>query len=309
MSDFYDPTRRHDFVLLFDVMDGNPNGDPDAGNLPRIDPETMQGLVTDAALKRKVRNYVDAVRGHEERFKIYVQNRGILNDQHRRAYEALEAAGEITLPSSASDRAKVYKNPPASTMQVAREWMCRNFYDVRTFGAVMSTAINCGQVRGPVQLTFARSIDKILPLDVSITRVALTNATDIRGGSEEDAEARASQMGRKSIVPYGLYRAFGFYNPALAAGTGFDAEDLELLLQALQGMWDLDRSASRGLMACRGLYVFTHSTSLGNAPANRLFDQLTIALKPGIQVARSFEDYEVHVDDALPNGVALSQLA
>lgn len=308
MNDYTDPTRRHDFVLLFDVTDGNPNGDPDAGNLPRIDPETMQGLVTDAALKRKVRNYVDAVRGTEERFKIYVQNRGILNDQHRRAYDALEAGDEITLPPAGEARAKAYKSPPASTLQLARQWMCRNFYDVRSFGAVMSTDINCGQVRGPIQLTFARSIDKILPLDVSITRVALTNATDIRGGSADDAEARAGQMGRKSIVPYGLYRAFGFFNPYLATGTGFDAEDLALLFQALQGMWDLDRSASRGLMACRGLYVFSHATELGNAPADRLFDQVLVALKPGVSLARSFQDYTVQLDGTLPQGVTLTQL-
>lgn len=310
MSDYTDPTRRHDFVLLFDVMDGNPNGDPDAGNLPRIDPETMQGLVTDAAIKRKVRNYVDTLRGHESRFKIYVQNRGILNAQHRRAYEALESSGDISLPPSEEERAKAYyKKPPSDTLKQVRQWMCHNFYDIRTFGAVMSTDVNCGQVRGPAQFTFARSVDKIFPLDVSITRIALTNATDIRGGADSDSEARAGQMGRKSIVPYGLYRAYGFFNPYLARDTGFDTQDLELLFQALQGMWDMDRSASRGLMACRGLFVFSHSTALGNAPAHQLFDHVSVARKDDTAVARSFQDYAVRVADALPDGVSLTQLA
>ena len=249
---------RHDFVLLFDVENGNPNGDPDAGNLPRIDPETGRGLVTDVALKRKVRNYVDALRGNEDRFKIYVQQGAILNDQHQRAYTALEIKGKSKVESPG-----------------VRNWMCENFYDVRTFGAVMSTDINAGQVRGPVQLTFGRSIDSVLGLDISITRVALTKASDKSTKTEEGADlATHGTMGRKAFIPYGLYMAYGFVVPSFAENTGFNSEDLELLWQALINMWDLDRSASRGLTACRGLYVFTHENPYGNAPAHKLFERI-----------------------------------
>ncbi len=284
---------RHDFVLLFDVQSGNPNGDPDAGNLPRIDPETGQGLVTDVALKRKVRNYVDALKGNEGRYKIYVQQGAILNDQHRRAYTDLELE-----PKSKVEAPGV------------RLWMCKNFYDIRTFGAVMSTEINAGQVRGPVQLTFGRSVEPILGLDIAITRVALTSASE-RTSKNEAGEDVASHgtMGRKAFIPYGLFVAHGFFVPSFAEQTGFDDEDLQLLWQALINMWDLDRSASRGLTACRGLYVFSHESKLGNAPAHKLFERIRVNRING-SAARDFSAYSVQVkSDELPKGVLLHVLA
>ncbi|MFQ5569374.1 MAG: type I-C CRISPR-associated protein Cas7/Csd2 [Rhodothermales bacterium] len=295
-----DPARRHDFVYLFDVRDGNPNGDPDAGNLPRVDPETMQGLVTDVCIKRKIRNFVDAAQGATERYKIYVENRGILNAQHERAYAAI---GEEP-KGSKQDRATIDK---------ARAWMCANFYDVRAFGAVMSTGVNCGQVRGPVQLTFARSIDPIVPSDVSITRVAVTKKEDavkfVEGEDGEEARGKETEMGRKALVPYGLYMGFGFVNPMLAEDTGFDGNDLALLWQALQMGFELDRSASRGMMALRGLYVFTHENRLGNAPAHTLFDRVRVRLGHNIRAPRSFSDYAVEVNnDDLPHGITLTAL-
>jgi CRISPR-associated protein Csd2 len=295
-----DPARRHDFVLLFDVTDGNPNGDPDAGNLPRIDPETMQGLVTDVALKRKVRDWVDLARGHEERFKIYVQNKGeALNDLHQRAYTALD------MKSTGSRQAR-------GDVERAREWMCDNFYDVRTFGAVMTTGVNAGQVRGPLQLTFARSLDPIVPLDVSITRVAITRPEDARiVTSEEGSEqgGKTTEMGRKALVPYGLYRGHGFFVPAFAARTGFSSEDLELFWTALVHMWDIDRSASRGLTACRGLYVFSHDSALGNAPAHTLLERVEVERNAGVEAPRRFEHYTVSVQDTgLPAGVTLTRI-
>lgn len=300
-----DPKCRHDFVLLFDVKDGNPNGDPDAGNLPRVDPETMHGLVTDVCLKRKVRNYVESVRGAHERYKIYVQNRGILAHQQKRAYLALELNEGSLKPN-----------------ENARKWMCDNFFDVRVFGAVMTTGKtkeeksgkqlhwNCGQVRGPIQMTFARSIDPVVPLDLSITRVALTNPDDTDRGDVDDEQAASGQMGRKSIIPYGLYRGYGFVSPLLGQETGLTEEDLSVFWQALQQMWDLDRSASRGFMSCRGLYVFTHENSVGNAPAHMLvLDRVVVKLKEGIRTPRRFEDYVVEVDDNnLPDGVTLTRL-
>jgi len=298
-----DVSRRHDFVLIFDVTDGNPNGDPDAGNLPRVDPETMQGLVTDVCIKRKVRNYVDVTKGDQARFKIYVQNRGIaLNDLHQRAYEELK----LKSTGSKQKRADVDK---------VRAWMCQNFYDIRTFGAVMTTEVNCGQVRGPVQVTFARSVDAVLPLDLSITRVAITRAQDadvVEGGAEGAAEAeggKRTEMGRKALLPYGLYRCYGFVNAFFAKDTGFSSEDLSLFWEALPRTWDLDRSASRGLMACRGLYVFSHETGVGNAPAHTLFERITIKRKEGVEAPRSFTEYEVIVNDQdLPRGVTLTRL-
>lgn len=295
-----DPEKRHDFIFLFDVQDGNPNGDPDAGNLPRVDPETMQGLVTDVSVKRKIRNYVDAAHGSEGRHKIYVQHRGVLNAQHRRAYEAI---GEEP-KGSKQDRATVDKT---------RAWMCENFYDIRTFGAVMSTGVNCGQVRGPMQLTFARSIDPVVPMDVSITRVAVTKEEDAKFIAAEDGEGgsgKVSEMGRKALVPYGLYRGHGFYNPMLAEDTGFDSDDLELFWQALKMSWELDRSASRGLMALRGLYVFSHENPLGNAPAHQLFERLHFEEQNG-NVPRSFDDYRdrLKIDEKdLPDGLTLTRL-
>lgn len=284
-----DPEKRHDFVYLFDVEDGNPNGDPDAGNLPRVDPETMQGLVTDVAVKRKIRDYVDASVGGEDGNKIYMQSGKALNDRHRRAYKELDLDPD---------------DPDSEDIDEAREWMCQNFYDVRTFGAVMSTGVNAGQVRGPMQLTFARSIDPVVPMDVSITRVAITRS--------EDAESKETEMGRKAIVPYGLYRGHGFYNPKLAngkKGTGFDSDDLQLFWQALQMGWELDRSASRGFMALRGLYVFTHDNPLGNAPAHTLFDRVEADLDDDVEAPREFGHYDVTIDEKdLPDGVTLTRV-
>jgi len=281
-----DPEKRHDFVYLFDVEDGNPNGDPDAGNLPRVDPETMQGLVTDVAVKRKIRDYVDASVGGEDGNKIYMQSGTALNDRHRRAYK------ELDLDADEPDREEIDE---------ARAWMCQNFYDVRTFGAVMSTGVNAGQVRGPMQLTFARSIDPVVPMDVSITRVAITRA--------DDAESKETEMGRKAIVPYGLYRGHGFYNPKLAEDTGFGSDDLSLFWQALQMGWELDRSASRGFMALRGLYVFSHDNPLGNAPAHTLFDRVEAERTADVEAPREFGHYEVTVNDKdLPDGVTLTRV-
>lgn len=296
-------TRRHDFVLLMDVQDGNPNGDPDAGNLPRVDPETMHGLMTDVCIKRKVRDYVDMARGGEERYKIYVQSGGeALNTKHQRAYTAqgMKSTG------TRQKREEVDK---------ARSWMCDNFYDVRTFGAVMSTGVNAGQVRGPMQLTFARSIEAVTPLDITITRVAITREQDTEvvvaeGDDRGDGTGgKQTEIGRKAIVPYGLYRAHGFFNPHFAARTGVTAEDPALFWEALDRMWDLDRSASRGLMACRGLYVFTHESPLGNAPAHRLFERVEVTRRPSEMAARRFQDYDVTVDESeMPEGVTLSRL-
>lgn len=293
-----DPARRHEAVLLFDVTDGNPNGDPDAGNLPRVDPETMQGLVSDVAIKRKIRDFIDALKGETERFKIYVQSDEALNSKHERAYKALDKDPK--------------KKPERETIESARAWMCENFFDVRTFGAVMSTGINAGQVRGPIQVTFARSVDPVTPLDVSITRIAVTRPEDMKVVTEEGEEGRGkvNEMGRKALVPYGLYKASVFFTPQMAARTGFDSGDLGLVWDALVRMWDLDRSASRGLMACQGLYVFSHESALGNAPAHRLLDRVSAKLRLGVAAPRSVSDYEITVSaDELPNGVTLTRLA
>jgi CRISPR-associated protein Csd2 len=290
--------RRHDFVLLFDVTDGNPNGDPDAGNLPRLDPETMQGLVSDVALKRKIRDFVDAARGDEGRFKIYVQSGEALNTKHQRAYDALD------LTSTGSKQA-------ADEVSQVRRWMCDNFYDIRMFGAVMTTGVNAGQVRGPLQLTFARSVDPIVPLDLSITRVAVTDPADMEVVvSESGATAgKQSEMGRKALIPYGLYRAHGFFNATFAGQTGATDEDLALFWDALQRMWDLDRSSARGMMACQAIWVFSHDDPLGNAPAHKLFERIRVARRAGVKAPRSYADYIVDVDDAdLPDGVSLTRL-
>lgn len=290
--------RRHDAVLLFEVTDGNPNGDPDAGNLPRVDPETMHGLVTDVAVKRKIRDWVDATRGTTDRFKIYVQGQEALNSMHQRAY----TAQGLTSKGSKQARADVEK---------ARAWMCENFFDVRTFGAVMSTGVNAGQVRGPVQLTFARSVDPITPLDVSITRIAITKPEDMGTVTADGDEGggKRTEMGRKSLVPYGLYKGYLFVNPAFGEQTGFDDEDLAVIWEALERMWDLDRSASRGMMACRGLYVFSHEHKLGNAPAHQLLERVQVQRRAGVVAPRSFSDYEVVVaDQDLPAGVTLTRL-
>jgi len=295
-----DVTKRHDFVLLFDVADGNPNGDPDAGNLPRVDPETMQGLVTDVAIKRKVRDWVDLANGSDARYKIYVQSGGeALNATHKRAYAALGI-------TSTGAKQK------ADEVEKARQWMCENFYDIRVFGAVMTTGVNCGQVRGPIQITFARSIDRVVPLDLSITRVAVTREDDARVATTDDGEGtggKQTEMGRKALVPYGLYRAHGFFNPHFARRTGTTESDLDLFWQALKNMWDLDRSSSRGMMSCRGLYVFTHEDPLGNAGAHELFERVHVPALGVDAAPRTFRDYRVEVDDtSLPAGVTLTRL-
>ena len=298
---YLDPARRHDAVLLFDVTDGNPNGDPDAGNLPRVDPETMQGLVTDVCLKRKVRDWVDATRGNEARWKIYVQNKGeALNTLHQRAYQALD------MISTGSKQKR-------EDMLKARDWMCANFYDVRMFGAVMTTGVNCGQVRGPAQFTFGRSIDPIVPLNLSITRVAITRPEDTQTVTAEDGKTtggKVTEMGRKALVPYGLYRASIFYSPYQAKLTGANQEDLTVLWEALQKMWELDRSAARGFMVCRGLYIFSHESPWGNAPAHKLLERVLVGRSAGnVGVPRLFSDYAVKVDDgSLPAGVEFNAL-
>jgi len=292
-----DPTRRHDFVLVFDVADGNPNGDPDAGNLPRVDPETMQGLVTDVCIKRKVRDFVNLGKGTEERYKIYVEHKGVLNPQHEKAYIA-----KGKKPTNKPDR---------KTQDEVRAWMCENFYDIRMFGAVMTTQVNCGQVRGPAQFTFGRSVDPIVPLDISITRVAVTRMEDavaLTASDEvEGGAGKVTEMGRKALIPYGLYVSHGFFNPHFAEDTGADENDLKLLWDALGTMWEIDRSAARGMMACRGVYIFTHDNKIGRAPAFKLFDLVQIKRNDGVEAPRSFADYSVTVGDP-PEGVQLTKL-
>ncbi|MEY3202538.1 MAG: hypothetical protein RIR70_2088 [Pseudomonadota bacterium] len=285
---------RYDFVLVFDVRDGNPNGDPDAGNLPRQDAESGHGLVTDVSLKRKVRNFVGLVKGEVPPFEIYVKEKSVLNTSHERAYVAVGAEDEL------KGEGKKRKGG-GDTVEQARKWMCANFYDVRTFGAVMSLGVNCGQVRGPVQLTFARSVAPIVALEHTITRMAVA--------TEAEAEKQAGDnrtMGRKHTVPYGVYVAHGFVSAFLAKQTGFGEEDLELLWQSLEQMFEHDRSAARGEMATRGLYVFKHESELGNAHAHELFERVEIQPREGVAVPRSFIDYSVNVrEEGLPQGVSL----
>jgi CRISPR-associated protein Csd2 len=364
-----DPAKKHDFLIVFDVTDGNPNGDPDAGNLPRTDPETMEGLVTDVALKRKVRNFVafvaddDEHKDRREALNIYVEHKGAaLNAQHRKAYRAkgiptsepgsLEIAdqelvdlfariqpegftvteptdespkhelvysGELSVEDLAATLDSIGEESPKARKfaervakrakkidstrpqrEDARDWMCEHFYDIRMFGAVMTTQINAGQVRGPLQLTFSRSVDPIIPQDLAITRVAITR--------EEEQEKKETEMARKTLIPYGLYVGKGFYSPHLAKQTGVTSEDLELFWDALVYMWDIDRSASRGMMSPRGIYIFTHEKKYGNAPVHELFERVSPALKEK-KSPRMFSDYEVAVDDgSLPEGVALTRL-
>lgn len=287
-------SNRYDFMLVFDVKDGNPNGDPDAGNLPRLDAESGHGLVTDVSLKRKVRNFVGLVKGEEPPFEIYVKEKAVLNRTHERAYVAVGAEDEL----KGEDKKRKGKG---DTVGKARDWMCANFFDVRTFGAVMSTGVNCGQVRGPVQLTFARSVDPIVALEHSITRMAVATEAEA-----EKQEGDNRTMGRKHTVPYGVYVAHGFVSAFLAKQTGFDDNDLELLWQSLEHMFEHDRSAARGEMSTRGLYVFKHDSELGNAHAHDLFDRIHVARKPDVDVPRSFGDYTVRIDEAaLPAGVSL----
>ena len=284
---------RYDFVLLFDVKDGNPNGDPDAGNLPRVDAETGRGLVTDVSLKRKVRNYVGMVKMEQPPFEIYVKEKAILNKQHERAYEAIGASDLIKGDNK--------KRKGGDKVDEARAWMCKNFYDVRTFGAVMSTGVNCGQVRGPVQLTFARSVDPIVAQEHSITRMAVATEAE---AAKQEGDNRT--MGRKHTVPYGLYVAHGFVSAHLATQTDFSDTDLDLLWESLANMFEHDRSAARGEMATRGLYVFKHDSQLGNAPAHDLFARIQPKLKEDVLVPRDFTDYRILVNSKdIPSGVTL----
>ena len=301
---------RYDFVLIFDDKDGNPNGDPDAGNMPRLDAESGHGLVTDVSLKRKVRNFVGLVKEQDERtpmdgekrFEIYVREKAILNLQHERAYSALNLAvtPEEQAPAATENEAtdakkkkpaKDKRKGSADEVALARQWMCQNFFDVRSFGAVMSTGINCGQVRGPVQLTFARSVEPIVALEHSITRMAVATEAEA-----EKQQGDNRTMGRKHTVPYGVYVAHGFVSSFLAKQTGFGQDDLELLWQALGQMFEHDRSAARGEMSTRGLYVFQHDSELGNAPAHALFERLQVQPKEASAVARSFDAYAVTFD-------------
>lgn len=283
---------RYEFVILFDVENGNPNGDPDAGNMPRTDPETGYGLVTDACLKRKIRNYVEALKEDAPGYRIYVKDNVPLNRSDR---EACDYVGVDP------DKLKELKKKDEHLDEKLRDFMCSNFFDVRTFGAVMTTftkgALNCGRVCGPVQIGFARSIDPVTPQEVTITRIAITKETD--------AENKNTEMGRKYIVPYGLYRAEGFISANLARKTtGFSESDLELLWQAILNMFELDRSAARGKMAVRELIVFRHDSELGNAPAHKLFDLIRVQRKDDVIYPRAYSDYTVSVDlDKLPKGV------
>lgn len=281
--------RRYDFVFLFDITDGNPNGDPDAGNLPRVDPETGHGLVTDVCLKRKIRNFVATTKAEQPPHEIYVKERAVLNNSHGRAYEALRI-----------DPAKA-KQPE---VEKCRQWMCQNFYDVRTFGAVMSTKVNCGQVRGPVQMAFSRSVDPIVSLEHSITRCAVATEKE---AEKQDGDNRT--MGRKFTVPYAMYRCHGFVNPFFAKQTGFNDDDLKLFWTSLQQMFELDRSASRGQMTPQALVIFEHRDALGNAPAHLLQNRVTVRRRSIDLPARSSADYEVKVDEVdVPSGITIHRL-
>lgn len=281
-------TNRYEFVLLYDVKDGNPNGDPDAGNLPRIDAETGMGLVTDVCLKRKVRNFVQLTQSDNPNNKIFIREKSVLNN----------------MIDESHDQESVKEKGKGDQVEAARQWMCEHYYDVRTFGAVMSTGKNAGQVRGPIQLTFSRSIDPVIASEHSITRVAVTTEKD----ADKQVEKKGSivgTMGRKFTIPYGLYRCHGFISAHLSKQTGFDEDDLELFWQALIQMFDHDRSASRGEMSPRGLYVFKHDSELGNAPATKLLEMVKIN-KNDDSPARQFSDYTVSIDQtAVPQGVTL----
>lgn len=286
---------RYDFVILFDVENGNPNGDPDAGNMPRVDPETGYGLVTDVCLKRKIRNYVETAKEDTPGYRIYIRDQVPLqrNDAEALAYLGVD-----------KDLKAAKKDDPTLDQKI-RDFMCQNFYDIRTFGAVMTTfvkgALNCGQVRGPVQLSFARSIDPIMPQEITITRVAIT--------TETDAEKKGTEMGRKYIVPYALYRAEGFVSANLARKvTGFSEDDIQLLWRAILNMFENDHSAARGMMAVRELIIFKHDSELGNSPAHKLFDAIHVARAEGVTIPRKYSDYNVWVDDNLPDGVTCERL-
>lgn len=290
---------RYDFVILFDVENGNPNGDPDAGNMPRIDPETNLGIITDVCLKRKIRYYVETVKEDAIGYRIYIKDGVPLNRSDNEAFLT------VNIPDAASmkpeDLKKAIKNSGKDVDALVRDFMVDNFFDVRTFGAVMTTMVkgnlNCGQIRGPVQFGFARSVDPVIPQEITITRVAIT--------TEADADKKNTEMGRKYILPYGLYRCEGYISANLARKTtGFSDEDLELLWNAILNMFEHDHAAARGKMAVQKLIIFKHDSELGNAPAHKLFDLVSVARKDDVQVARSFKDYTVQVDtEHLPNGV------
>lgn len=293
-----DLQNRYDFVLFFDVTDGNPNGDPDAGNLPRMDPETDQGLVSDVSLKRKIRNYVTTAKENEPGHEIYMTEQAVLNEQHAKAYEAQELSVSSKLLAKDVEAHRLTR------------WMCDHYFDIRTFGAVMTTEVNCGQVRGPVQFTFARSIEAVMPLEITITRSSVTNEKD---------RIRERTMGRKHIVPYALYRVHGFINPKLAQKTGFSEADLETFWTALRDMFEYDRSAARGQMASRRLIAFRHESALGNASAHKLFERVSVLRRSGenqipidrmhphnLPPARSFADYQINLDRSdLPEGISI----
>lgn len=276
--------KRVDFIYIFDVQDGNPNGDPDAANLPRVDAETGHGLVTDVCLKRKIRNYVDIARQGQPNYNIFIQEAAVLDNRVEDIYK--------TEPVKKADK--------ANQKDAAKQALCDKYYDIRTFGAVIATKDKQGQVRGAVQFTFGRSVDPVVSLNHAITRMAVTKESD------KDKERT---MGRKATVPYGLYIAHGFINANLANQTGFNQEDLQLLWEALENMFDNDRSAARGLMASRKLIVFEHDSKLGNAPADKLFDLVKVTKNPSVDTPRSFSDYEVTIDtQKVPNGVTLKEL-
>jgi CRISPR-associated protein Csd2 len=285
---------RYEFVYLFDVENGNPNGDPDAGNMPRIDPETNHGIVTDVSLKRKVRNYVDMKYENTAPYRIYIREKAILNDLHREAYK------NIGVELSENDGKK--RKGSGDEVERARDWMCKNFYDVRAFGAVMSTGINCGQVRGPVQINFARSVEPILPLEISITRMAVATRKEA-----EKQQGDNRTMGRKHVVPYGLYRTEGYVSAFLAEQTGFNEEDLNILWEALINMFEHDHSAARGKMSARKLIVFKHESKLGNAPSHKLFEAVKVKRVTDFETpARSFNDYAVEISrESIPSGVEI----
>ena len=288
---------RYDFVLLFEVTNGNPNGDPDAGNSPRIDPETGHGFVSDVCLKRKIRNYICLAKSDpqtsapQEGYDIYVKEGSVLNLQHQRAYDKAPAL-------------KDFKGKDVDKISEARSWMCQTFFDIRMFGAVMTTGVNCGQVRGPVQLAFSRSVDPITPLEQSITRMAVTTEKE-----SESQKGGNRTMGRKEIVPYALYVCHGFVSPHLAIQTGFSDDDLKLLWDALRMMFEHDHSAARGEMSSRRLLVFEHASLLGNAPAHALFDRVKITRKDLTKPARSYSDYEIGLDKTnLSEGITLHEM-
>ena len=295
---------RYEFVVLFDVENGNPNGDPDAGNMPRIDPESGLGLVTDVCLKRKIRNYIETLKEEEDGYKIYIKADVPLNRSDREACKSLEI--QETDDKKVTESLKKLKKSDADADVKIRDYMCRNFYDIRAFGAVMTTfvkaALNCGQVRGPVQIGFARSVDPIVSQEVAITRVAIT--------TEKDAESKSTEMGRKSIVPYGLYRAEGYVSANLARKvTGFSEEDLDLLWEAIINMFEHDHSAARGNMAVRELIVFKHGKELGDCPAYKLFDSVEVRRKDDVEYPRSYQDYIVEVhEENIPDSVEMKRM-